>query len=172
MFLVGICGALSQSLRIGDIVISDQVVDYEVGKITANGTERRWRAYSSSFALSRALNNFRGDGWRWLIQEMLPGKEKPRAQIGTVLSGDKVIASRAARNELTSAWPAALGVEMEAAGIASMLSQRESSPPFVMVKSVCDLADESKNDDFQKAAATAAAAFVIEFLLESWAATD
>ena len=36
ILLVGIAGGLGKEVSLGDIVVSDQIVDYEIGKVTQN----------------------------------------------------------------------------------------------------------------------------------------
>jgi nucleoside phosphorylase len=164
--LVGICAGIGKDVRIGDVVVSDQIVDYEPAKVTDAGTQRRFSVFRSSFGLGQAMTSFDGGSWRWLLDGRLPEGRTPVRHVGTVLSGDKVIASSRMKSMFLKQWPQALALEMEAAGLAAALSAMGAkAPDFVVVKAVCDLADSSKSDAFQQVAAMAAAAFALEFFM-------
>ena len=167
MFLVGIAGGLSDDVRLGDIVIAEQIVDYEVGKVSSSGVSPRWSVYRSDSALLSNLLNVRDSAWKEHIKTPRPEGEKsdvPKVHFGVILSGNKVIADQATAGALSSVWSRAAAIEMEAAGIAAALYQSPEHVPFVMIKAICDRADAAKNDDWQLYAADASAAFVWAFI--------
>ena len=86
----------------------------------------------------------------------------PRVHVGPVLSGDKVLAENAAVTDLRQHWPKAVGVEMEAVGVA--LVAYTGGPAFLMIRAASDFADEDKNDDWRRYAAAAAAEFALAVL--------
>ena len=56
VILVGIAGGLSGDTKLGDVVVADQIVDYELGKITPTGATPRWSAYRSDpYLIDRLL---------------------------------------------------------------------------------------------------------------------
>jgi nucleoside phosphorylase len=168
LILIGIAGGLGKEVQLGDVVVSEQVVDYELGKITPKGTSTRWRAFQCDAALIDGLKNFRDQSWTRRIAESRPdGQASTTSSIrfGTVLSGNKVIADAATAGDLEAIWTRAAAIEMEAAGVAAALHQIVDAPGFVMVKGVCDRADEGKSDDWQNYAAEAAAVLVTTFLV-------
>jgi hypothetical protein len=61
-----------------------------------------------------------------------------------VATGDKVVALESFLATLLKHWPRALGVEMEAGGVAAACYHAPKIPPFMMVRAVSDLADERK----------------------------
>jgi hypothetical protein len=81
-----------------------------------------------------------------------------------VASGEKVVADSHLMAELASSWSRLVAIEMEAYGTALAAYQASNPPGVLMVKSLCDWADESKNDNWQEYAADAAAAFTISLL--------
>ncbi|KAL3484081.1 nucleoside phosphorylase domain-containing protein [Aspergillus germanicus] len=83
--------------------------------------------------------------------------EAPAVHYGCIASGNQVIKCGETRDRLAQE----LGVicfEMEAAGLMD-------SFPCLVIRGICDYADSHKNKDWQKYAATAAAAYAKEFLL-------
>jgi nucleoside phosphorylase len=84
-------------------------------------------------------------------------REAPVVHYGCIASGNQVIKCGETRDRLAQE----LGVicfEMEAAGLMDSL-------PCLVVRGICDYADSHKNKDWQKYAATAAAAYAKEFIL-------
>jgi len=166
VILTGICGGLNRSiLDFGDIIISDQIVNYDIAKITDKKEDIRWEVYRGNDQLRKRLLNSSLHRWRDYIKSSFPDIDKTlRVHSGTVLSGNKIYASENEVAKLLSHWEKALAVEMEAAGISAALHSHKHPPSFIMAKSVCDFADAKKNDDWQSFAATVAASFVIDYV--------
>jgi hypothetical protein len=57
-----------------------------------------------------------------------------------------------------------IGIEMEGLGTALAVSQADYPLKMLMVKGICDWADDNKNDLWQAYAADVAAAYVVNFL--------
>lgn len=175
LILVGIAGGLGKEVKLGDIVVSDQIVDYELGKITPAGTSPRWSVYRSDPRLKERLTNYRKSDWVKHITADRPDGNKsiiPAVHSGVVLSGNKVIADEKTAGALRSVWSRAAAIEMEAAGIASALYQTEKTPSFIMIKGICDHADSKKDDRWQLYAAEAAGAFTMAFILDKLQIND
>ena len=65
VILVGIAGGLAtRNIQVGDILISDQVVDYELQKLTPEGSEIRWEVQRADARLLNACMTFRNEGWK------------------------------------------------------------------------------------------------------------
>ena len=164
--LTGICGGIDKEMNYGDIIISDQIVDYELAKIQQDGVQVRWNVYRGDFELVRGMKMFKSDAWFSYLKKVFPNieVEKPNVYSGIVLSGNKVIANHEEIKQFKKTWRKALAVEMEASGIAATLYQMENAPSFVMVKSICDFADSEKNDDWQEYASYVAAFFILNYI--------
>jgi nucleoside phosphorylase len=148
VILVGIAGGVAaQEVELGDILVSDQIVDYEPRKLTPDGSKIRWKVYPASPRLIGAARNLAGADCLELMSEERPDGGSPTRHIGPTASGDELIASRKALGEYLSHWPALLGVEMEGAGVAAACSQAAEPPEFFMIRGVSDFADEEKNTD-------------------------
>jgi nucleoside phosphorylase len=167
IILVGIAGGLGSKVELGDIVISEQIVDYELGKITPAGTDHRWSGYQADPILLDRLRNFRSSEWIADIGIPRPDAKTnvvPRVILDVVLSGNKVIADEKMAGALSSVWKRAAAIEMEGAGLAAALHQTPSAPPYILIKSICDKADSAKGDMWQAYAADVAAAFTVSFI--------
>lgn len=166
VILTGICGGIDREMKYGDIIISDQIVDYELAKIKSDDLQVRWNVYRSDFELVQGMRMFKSDSWSSYLKRVFPDFEykKPNVYSGIVLSGNKVIANNEEIKRFKKTWVKALAVEMEASGIAAALYQMKNAPSFVMVKAICDFADSEKNDDWQEYAAYASAIFVLNYI--------
>ncbi|EGX48820.1 hypothetical protein AOL_s00079g459 [Orbilia oligospora ATCC 24927] len=78
------------------------------------------------------------------------GSNNARVHYGLITSGNQVVKDASLRDEIDSRLQnKVLCIEMEAAGLMKF--------PAVIVRGICDYADESKDDDWQEYAATVAA---------------
>jgi nucleoside phosphorylase len=168
VLLVGIAGGLAKAgVSVGDVLISDQIADFEVQKLTLEGVEIRWRVHPAAPRLLMASKQLGPEHWRPLVRETRPQTGEPYQHLGPMCTGDKVIAN-GLMNEYREVWTKLIGVEMEAGGVASAAFQAASSPGFFMVRGVSDLADpdkdEPKTDSWRAYACDVAAAYVETFL--------
>jgi nucleoside phosphorylase len=169
ILLVGIAGGIAaRNVRVGDILISDQIVDYELQKLTSQGPEIRWEVQRADSRLLDACNNYRDERWQELIQIKRPDTMKSTRHTGPIASGDKVIAFGEVLARYRDVWPKLIGVEMEAAGVATAAFQSSDKPGFFMVRGVSDLADENKGSSDVKKwrlyACAAVASFAVALL--------
>jgi nucleoside phosphorylase len=169
VLLVGIAGGIAeQDVKLGDILISDQIVDYELQKITAEGPQIRWEVHRASPRLIAAASDFGLARWKDLVTIERPDKGVPKRHLGPIASGDKVIAFDDALAKYRDTWPKLIGVEMEAGGAAAAAFQAANAPAFFMVRGVSDLADTKKNSlqvqKWRSYACDIAAAYAIALL--------
>jgi nucleoside phosphorylase len=86
----------------------------------------------------------------------------PEIHYGIIASGNTLVKSAREREEILERLPKdvrdrCLCIEMEAAGLMNTF-------PCMVIRGICDYADENKNDLWQKYAAATAAAFAKEYL--------
>lgn len=172
LMLVGIAGGVqgaAADMRPGDILVPDQVVGYELAKVTADDTARRYEVYRPDPELLAYARSLRPADWADEITVPRPDdpgeRIRPVIHSGPVLTGDKVMADEKALADLRVAWPRAIGIEMESLGVAMAAYQRRAG--FLMVKAVSDFADRAKDDSWQRYAAEAAARFAVAVLAGS-----
>ena len=169
ILMVGIAGGLAAgNVHIGDILISDQIVDYELQKLTPLGPEIRWDVQRADPRLLNACNNYIDEKWQELIQVKRPDKARPQRHTGPIASGDKVIAFDEVLTGYRDVWPKLIGVEMEAAGVATAAFQSSRRSGFFMIRGVSDLADMNKDSTnvkkWRKYACDIAASYTIALL--------
>ncbi len=170
IILTGISGGIKADANqyLGDIVVGEQIVDYELGKIKETGMEHRYEVMRSSFPLINAARNLQPE--KWVLSSKVPrpdgttGRVIPKVHFGVVASGQKIVANSAFLEEIRAHWSKIAAIEMEGFGIALAAFQAETAPKMFMVKGICDWADNTKNDEWQDYAADIAAAFVISLL--------
>jgi nucleoside phosphorylase len=176
VLLTGIAGALSEDVALGDIVVAEQVVDYELAKIRDEETETRWSVYRNDPVFLHHAKQYKGEDWKTNITSSPPAAApegfKPNVHFGVVMSGNKVVANIAAAQNLLGFWRRALAVEMEGAGVGAALYHHDSSIPFTLIKGICDRADSNKNDDWQEYAASASASYAINLLVDEFGTSD
>jgi nucleoside phosphorylase len=168
VWLVGLAGGLAKAgVALGDVLVADQIADYELQKLTPEATSMRWRVHQVDQRLLGAARNLRGDGWLKLVACARPDAGPPRRHIGPICTGDKVIAN-GLLDDYRGVWAKLVGVEMEAGGTASAAFQAANLPGFFMVRGVSDLADAAKDSEavdwWRAYACEVAAAYAIGLL--------
>jgi len=173
VLMVGIAGGIPKDkpskddLDLGDVVVADQIVGYEYGKVTEDGFEPRDRVYPVSTLLLDRVRNFWDEGWTGQVGVPRPGNARRAASkhfVGPIASGNKVVASTKFRQRLKTRWPKLIALEMEGEGVFAAVFDRPQIRHALLIRGICDMADERKSDEWQEYAANAAAAFVVCFL--------
>lgn len=131
------------SQKIGDVLISDTVADYESGKV------KQGKVLSDGFIAEsgRQLQStfkYYSKSWNHTIKG-----EKARCEFGMILSGDKVVDDRDFKEKLIKSYPRLIGGEMEGRGAYSACRNRNINE-WIIVKSICDWADGTKSEDKQQ----------------------
>jgi nucleoside phosphorylase len=168
VLLVGIAGGIAANgVGLGDLLLADQVADYELAKVTADGASIRWQVHPVDQRLLIAAQNHSGDPCA-AITAPRPAPGRPRVHIGPICTGNKVLADDGLARQLREVWAKLIGVEMEAGGVANAASQSARRPGFFMIRGVSDLADADKDSAEVKAwrpyACDIAAAWTLDWL--------
>jgi nucleoside phosphorylase len=170
ILLVGIAGSFANDVNLADVLVSQQVFYYDLGKATGLDIRYRPQGYPASVALTRqleairldakALKHFRTDarksattlaraasrqkGGSRLSKTLLA--HEPEVHFGTVASGSLVIASARKRKELLRLHGKILGTEMEGAGMMhAAYYHREVPTPAIVIKGVSDPSNKTKD---------------------------
>lgn len=168
VLLVGIAGGMANNgVNLGDVLVSDQVADYEQAKVTADGPSIRWQVHQVDQRLLIAAQNHDGAAFADVdIPRPEPGQ--PRVHFGPICTGDKVIADQSLAEQLREVWIKLIGVEMEAGGVVRAAFQSACRPGFFMVRGVSDLADGDKDSAevkrWREYACEIAAAWTLDWL--------
>ncbi len=133
--MVGIAFGVDRKKQcIGDILVSRQLLAYELQRVGKAGTEvniivRGDRPQASP----RILDRFRAGALNWSGQKV---------DFGLVLSGDKLVDNIDFRDQLCRFAPDAIGGEMEGTGLYS--AAQRNKVDWILVKAICDWADGNK----------------------------
>lgn len=176
ILLVGIAGSFQKEVRLGDVIISQQVFYYDLAKATETGIRYRPQGYPCSLTLIRqaeALSVGEESLTAWQaaasasaaeLAEKITGRtidssedanrdlleHKPNVHFGTVASGSLVIADTQKQQELLALHGKIVGTEMEGAGVLFATYSQEVPTPAVVMKGVSDAADSDKDSEDTK----------------------
>jgi adenosylhomocysteine nucleosidase len=174
VLLLGVGGALTEDLAIGDVVISRQVMQHDYfssldfghprmlpGQVIFNFEEAR---------AHRALIDADPDLVAWVERNM----SEQGARTGTLLSGNEFVGTLERKKAIAALHGEALMVDMEAAGVAQVC--QKLALPFVVIKTVADRlhADGSIESDFRASLTASAknASLVLRGLLRATLSMD
>lgn len=161
--LVGVAGGFrAQGVRLGDVIVSTEIVDYNLGKIRSEDIELRPRRTVPSARMLKAARSVAAGARYQSAQDR--SSSAPAVHFGPVASGDFVVASGGFVERLLRAERRLLGVEMEAAGVIAAIAHQRSQVELLVVRGIADLSDESKSDDHMAEACSSAAQFAVEML--------
>lgn len=152
-------GFQDRNVALGDVIVAREVLDYEAQRLDGGSTVR-WVDYepdASLYALAKSIR----------LPQTLGNHSQVR--FGSILSGDKVLASKAAVERFLALREDALGVEMEGAGVA--FASAKSDVPWLMIRGIADFADDNKHKDAKQWTTVAcdSVARFVHTLLERWA---
>ena len=139
--------------KIGDVLVSATVIDYESGRVDPEDFQPDGSISESGRFLYSAFKN----GLRTWTPD--PGLGGPRCILGPILSGDKVVNDPVFKKQLLNRYRRAIGGEMEGRGAYAACRHREISE-WIIVKGICDWGmnkeTPTKEEDQILAARTAA----------------
>lgn len=157
VIMVGIAfGVDKKKQRIGDILVSTDIYDYNVQRIGTDAIQQQRILLRGSRipAPIRLLDKFRSGAKDWNYPANI--------QFGPILSGEKLVDNLEYRNQLLQLEPGAIGGEMEGAALGTAEQRRKMD--WILVKAICDWADGNKNDERQEEAAKNAARFTLHVI--------
>lgn len=155
---------------LGDVVVSDRIVDYDRTGPFSEEQERTYEVYHPSPALLQAARSVKAQDWVPSIQVPRPAgtqwRTTPEVHVGTVLSvsGQRTLKDLELIRELTSRWPKMAAVDMEVVSFGAAAYNSQTTPGFLLVKAIGDLSVFEKNDEWHLYGAHASAAFVVALL--------
>ncbi|ELY6374651.1 5'-methylthioadenosine/S-adenosylhomocysteine nucleosidase [Cronobacter sakazakii] len=154
----GSAGGLAPSLKVGDIVVSDEV-RYHDADVTAFGYE-----YGQMAGCPAA---FKADEKLIAAAQETIEKLNLYAVRGLVVSGDAFINGSVNLAKIRHNFPQAIAVEMEATAIGHVC--HNFGVPFVVVRAISDVADQQSHLSFEEFLAVAAkqSSLMVETLLTS-----
>lgn len=160
LIFTGVAGAISNNLNIGDIVIAKRLIQHDMD---ARPLMERFEIPLldiTYFVTDAHLFNKSEQALTSLIEDNTLishiGKEvmhsfeieKPALHAGDIASGDQFFASHHQKENLHSALPLTLCVEMEGAAVAQVCYEYDI--PFMIIRVISDTADDQSHIDFPK----------------------
>ena len=169
LMMLGICAGIPGKVNLGDVVVADPTWDYGSGKRALdNNRSPVFYAAAYQVALDPHLRQLVAELARdqQVIRELRGnwGGDTPKgslsAHVGPMASGASVISDDVESRNIVLQHREVVAIEMEAYAVMAAVEYSISpKPKAIAIKSVCDYADEHKNDDWQKYAAYTSAAF-------------
>jgi nucleoside phosphorylase len=163
--VLGLAGAVSDDLAIGDVVIAAEVNEFQANskaQATSGGYEVQYsgRHWPLAFRIREAISHFEFAGpsafAKWQTETALdytkltiPEKESvcsspSSLHLGPIASGNVVAASSAFVAEVKRIDRKFVAIDMEAAGVALAAAERIYPLPCLVVRGIADHADEGK----------------------------
>ena len=152
IIMVGVAfGKDKTQQKIGDVLVASQIISYESQRVGQPAQYRGSIPPSNTTLLNRFENVH---DWEFLD----PNGSPCRLQTGAILSGEKLIDDPEFKSALFQQFPQAIGGEMEGSGLCA--ASGRVGIPWILVKSICDWADGTKNNEYQDIASASAVSLV------------
>ena len=136
--MIGIAfGVDKKEQRIGDVLVSEQIIPYDVRKEGKSIPIYRAEHPPASLFLRGRFSEVRG----WTFK--LPDGQPATYSIAPMLSGEVFINNKAFRDNLVKAFPKVRGGDMEATGV--YVVANESKIDWIVIKAICGFADGTKD---------------------------
>lgn len=149
IIMVGIAfGKDSSKQQIGDVLVSETIIPYNIQKVTKEKTIQRGPVPPAGAVL---VNRFKNASKDW--KHELPDGKTASVYFGGILSGESLVDDKEYRDKLLNDNPTAIGGEMEGAGLFAAASGHRVE--WIVVKGICDYADGNKGvnkENFQQTA--------------------
>ena len=136
----GVAGAMGENLKVTDMVVSEEVVHYDVDATTFGYKYGQVPGMPEVYPSDSKLVE--------LTLNALSLNEEISGGSGLVVSGDSFIDSDKEKNNIYSHFPAAMCVDMESSSIAQTCWQFNT--PFVIIRSMSDSADDTAEMNYEE----------------------
>jgi adenosylhomocysteine nucleosidase len=163
--LVGIGGAIRTEVALGDVVVADRIVYYDLRKETGEGTRHRGEERAAPSEVGHAVNAFftANDPASFSVEDPGGAVHEMRIWPGLIGSGDAVIADHEAEilEYLAGFNDKILAVDMESGGLTAACHEQSASSGqlqgWLVIRGISDDAGPGKNDDYHRLASWHAA---------------
>ncbi len=155
----GVAGAGDAGIRVGDIVIAETLVQYDMDasplfpphEVPLTGTSHFQADLQLSNQLSNAAHAFIASDLDTVLDQAERKNfalDKVRVHRGLIGSGDRFVSSSSHLSQVASSLPGLLAVEMEGAAVAQVCM--EMGIPFAVLRTISDNANEEAATDFMR----------------------
>ncbi|NER83118.1 MAG: 5'-methylthioadenosine/S-adenosylhomocysteine nucleosidase [Leptolyngbya sp. SIO1D8] len=162
--MIGVAGAAQENQNLGDIALGKAVYCYEFGKVK-NGS---YRVESKEYQTDSMLWNHILTLPEWKEPLKIPRPDglniRPNIHRGVIASGEKRISDAQIRDIISSEKNNVVAIEMEGYGVSEAVWQATTTKRCLVIRSICDLANSSENNDWHYYAAEVAASYAKHFL--------
>jgi adenosylhomocysteine nucleosidase len=174
IIFVGVAGAISTDVRVGDIVVARALFQHDMDArpifprheipllhVVAVETEpsRREAAAAAAARFVASIDGFLSPEVRRSF-----GIQRPSVHTGDLASGDRFFADAESASELRGRLPSVLCVEMEGAAVGQVCY--EHAVPFTVIRTISDSANHSAHIDFPRFTKQVASAYSFGLLRE------
>lgn len=173
ILVLGIAGGITADVHLGDVVVAMEAIQHDLDPRPFFARSYVPHLERSAFPADEGFRRAAAAAARALAPTLSRyGRDRPGAlarvvpQVleGIILTGDQVISTRRRREALASAYPGALGVDMETAAVAQVCYQ--NGVPWAAVRVISDgLGDRISPRQVLDYAATTATAFLRDVVL-------
>lgn len=156
----------------GDVLVADTLWNYTSGKfVSPDRTEIRFG--SVGFIPRPAVVKANEQVLRYVRQAAASEENQCKVHFGVMATGTAVVTSREiVRKQIHSTFGETIGLDMEAYGVVyATQNATEPRPDAIVIKSVCDYANNEKSDQYQKFAAYTSCEFA-KLVIEKYLPTE
>lgn len=157
VLFTGVAGSAAASVRVGDIVIAETLVQYDMDvrplfpkfQVPLTGLSHFPSTLNLSDQLARAAQNFLHRDFTSVIKAEECAQfrmTQPKIHRGLIGSGDQFVTSKSVLKNLSDELPGLLAIEMEGAAVAQV--SVEMGVPFAVIRAISDDANEDAATDF------------------------
>ena len=165
---MGIAGRLDTDLMLGDVVVANEVAEFQAAsKATQKGQTIQMKYSGKHWAvpfkvynpITQFRKNFSGlhRSWQSQVQSYKEEqgftpevsssvRERPKYFVGHIASGNTVAASETYTVELLGLDRKFLAIEMEAAGVVTAATRQDDPYPFLIIRGISDYAHQDKGE--------------------------
>nr|WP_315195382.1 5'-methylthioadenosine/adenosylhomocysteine nucleosidase [uncultured Flavobacterium sp.] len=174
LVFTGVAGAVSPDLNIGDIVIADCLVQHDLDarpimkrfEIPLLGITELFSPKEILDTTIEKINELVGNGslidFLSLKQRELFSLTNQKVVVGQIASGDQFFSSNIEKENLLVILPDVLCVEMEGAAVAQVCFEYDI--PYVIIRTISDVANENSVVDFNEFVSQVASKFGLEII--------
>jgi adenosylhomocysteine nucleosidase len=173
ILFTGVAGAGDRTLRVGDIVVADTLVQHDMDasplfprhEVPLTGQTHFRSDLAMTLQLVSAARGFLDSAFATNIaldERRAFAIDTPRVHRGLVASGDQFINEGERIDALNTALPGLLAVEMEGAAVAQVCF--ELGIPFGVIRTISDNANEHAATDFMRFVSSVAARYAFHIV--------
>lgn len=137
---IGSAGGFDPELQVGDVVISDHVVHHDVDVTAFGYVMGQVPNMPATYAADMQLVD--------QAKKALQSVTQVKAKVGLIGTGDSFMNDPVRVSEVRAVFPALVAVEMEAAAVAQVCFK--FATPFVVVRSLSDIAGKESPQSFEE----------------------